>query len=64
MSNEEHVEEMYHFAYISGVFREFSNEVAKIKNNDPKRNFCEVVEDVFNEFVTEGLIQTELYLFI
>lgn len=64
MSNEEHVEEMYYFAHISGVFREFSNEVTKIKNNDPKRDFSEVVEDVFNEFVNEGLIETELHLFI
>jgi hypothetical protein len=64
MSNEEHVEEMYYFAHLSGVFKQFSNEVTRIKNNTPKRNFSEVVEDVFNEFVTEGLIQTELYLFI
>jgi hypothetical protein len=64
MSNEEHVEEMYYFAHISGVFKEFSNEVTRIKNNGPKRDFSEVVEDVFNEFVLEGLIQTELYLFI
>jgi hypothetical protein len=64
MSNEEHVEEMYYFAHISGVFKEFSNEVTRIKNNEPKRDFSEVVEDVFNEFVTGGLIQTELYLFI
>lgn len=64
MSNEEHVEEMYYFAHISGVFREFSNEVTKIRNNAPKRDFSEVVEDVFNEFVNEGLIETELHLFI
>lgn len=64
MSNEEHVEEMYYFAHISGVFREFSNEVTKIKNNVPKRDFSEVVEDVFNEFVNEGLIETDLHLFI
>ena len=64
MSNEEHVEEMYYFAHISGVFREFSNEVTKIRNNAPKRDFSEVVEDVFNEFVNEGLIETDLHLFI
>jgi hypothetical protein len=64
MSNEEHVEEMYHFAHISGVFKEFSNEVTRIKTNDPKRNFSEVVQDVFDEFVTEGLIHSDLYLFI
>jgi hypothetical protein len=61
MSNEEHVEEMYYFAHISGVFKEFSNEVTKIKNIDPKRNFCEVVESVFNEFVSEGLIYSDLH---
>ena len=38
MSNEEHVEEMYYFAHISGVFKEFSNEITKIRNNDPKRS--------------------------
>jgi len=64
MSNEEHVEEMYYFAHISGVFKEFSNEVTRIKNNDPKKNFSEVVQDVFDEFVNEGLIHSDLYLFI
>lgn len=64
MSNEEHVEEMYYFAHISGVFKEFSNEVTRIKNSTPKREFSAVVEDVFDEFVREGLIQTELFLFI
>jgi hypothetical protein len=64
MSNEEHVEEMYYFAHISGVFKEFSNEVTRIKNNDPKKNFSEVVQDVFDEFVNEGLIHSDLHLFI
>ena len=64
MSNEEHVEEMYYFAHISGVFKEFSNEVTRIKNNDSKRNFSEVVQDVFEEFVLEGLIHSDEHLFI
>ena len=64
MSNEEHVEEMYYFAHLSGVFKQFSNEVTRIKNITPKITFSEVVVDVFNEFVNEGLIQTELHLFI
>jgi len=64
MSNEEHVEEMYYFSHISGVFKEFSNEVIRIKNNDPKKNFSEVVQDVFDEFVKEGLIHSDLHLFI
>lgn len=64
MSNEEYVEEMYYLSHISGVFSEFSNEVTKIKNNSPKRCFSEVVQDVFEEFVTEGLIQSDIYLFI
>ena len=64
MSNEEHVEEMYYFAHISGVFKEFSNEVTKIKNNDPKRNLSEVVQDVFDEFVNGGLIHLDTHLFI
>ena len=64
MSNEEHVEEMYYFAHISGVFTEFSNEVTKIKNNDPKRNLSEVVQDVFDEFVNGGLIHLDTHLYI
>jgi hypothetical protein len=64
MSNEEHVEEMYYFAHISGVFKEFSNEVTKLRNNDLKKHLSEVVQDVFEEFVNEGLIQSDLHLFI
>jgi hypothetical protein len=64
MTNEEHIEEMYYSAHISGVFTEFSDEIVKIKNNDPKRNFSEVVESVFDEFVKEDLIQSDLFLFI
>jgi hypothetical protein len=64
MSNEEHVEEMYYFAHLSGVFKEFSDEVTKLRNNDPKKHFSEVVEDVFDNFVNEGLIQNDLHLFI
>jgi hypothetical protein len=64
MSNEEHVEEMYYFAHISGVFKEFSNEVTEIRNNDQKINFSEVVQQVFESFVEEGLIQSDLHLFI
>jgi hypothetical protein len=64
MSNEEHVEEMYYLSHISGVFSEFSNEVTKIKTNNPKRSFSEVVQDVFEKFVTDGLIQSDVYLFI
>ena len=64
MSNEEHVEEMYYFAHLSGVFKEFSDEVTKLRNNDPKKHFSEVVGDVFDKFVNEGLIQEDLHLFI
>jgi hypothetical protein len=64
MSNEEHVEEMYYFAHLSGVFKEFSNEVTKIRNNDPKKHFSEVVQNVFEEFVSEGLIHSDAHLFI
>ena len=55
MSNEEHVEEMYYFAHLSGVFKEFSNEVTKLKIDNPKKHFSEVVQDVFEEFVNKGL---------
>ena len=64
MSNEEHVEEMYYFSHISGVLKEFSDEVTKLRNNDPKKHFSEVVEDVFDNFVNGGLIQNDLHLFI
>lgn len=64
MSNEEHVEEMYYFAHLSGVFNEFSNEVTRLKNDNPKKYFSDIVEDVFEEFVNEGLIQSDLHLFI
>ena len=64
MSNEEHVEEMDYFAHISGVFKEFSNEVTRLKSDDPKKHFSDVVQYVFEEFVNVGLIQTELHLFI
>jgi hypothetical protein len=64
MSNEEHVEEMYYFAHLSGVFKEFSDEVTKLRNNDPKIHFSEVVQNVFEEFVNQGLIQGDLHLFI
>jgi hypothetical protein len=64
MSNEEHVEEMYYFAHISGVFKEFSDEVNKFKKNNPKKVFSEVVENVFDDFIKEGLIQSDLHLFI
>ena len=64
MSNEEHVEEMYYFAHISGVFTEFSNKITNVTNNNPKKDFYEVVEHVFDEFIKEDLIQSDLFLFI
>ena len=64
MSNEEHVEEMYYFSHLSGVFKEFSNEVTNLKSNNPKTHFSEVVQDVFEEFVNKGLIHSDLHLFI
>ncbi|NBU82974.1 MAG: hypothetical protein EBS55_15150 [Flavobacteriaceae bacterium] len=64
MSNEEHVEEMYFLAHVSGVFREFSEEVTRLRIEDPKKNFSEVVESVFEKFERQGLIEDELHLFI
>lgn len=64
MSNEEHVEEMYYFAHLSGVFKEFSNEISRLKNNDIRIPLCEVVQNVFEEFVRKGLIQLKSHLFI
>jgi hypothetical protein len=64
MSNEEHVEEMYYLSHVCGVFREFSEEVTKLKIENPKKNFSEVVEGVFEKFKKQGLIKDELRLFI
>jgi len=64
MSNEQHVEEMYYFAHQSGVFNEFSYEIVEFKKNNPLKDMYEVVEYVFEEFVNNGMIQTDLHLFI
>lgn len=64
MSNEEHIEEMYYLAHLSGVFTEFSTEVIKEKNENPKTNFSELVERVFQNFSEKGLIEDGVHLFI
>lgn len=63
MTNEEHVEEMFYLAHYSGVFTKFSNEVNLCKENSLRRCSYEVIEDVFNRFVSQGLIisESELY---
>lgn len=64
MSNEEHIEEMYYFAHLSGVFNEFSSKVTQERLGHPGINFIETVQKVFDDFVREGLIEEEFYLFI
>jgi hypothetical protein len=64
MSNEEHVEEMFYFAHISGVFTQFSEKVSEIRQNNPRKTICEVTEHVFDEFTNNGLINSDVYLFI
>jgi hypothetical protein len=64
MSNEEHIEEMYHLAYLSGVFSEFSSEIIIERSKDPKIGFSELVQRVFEDFVEIGLIEEETHLFI
>ena len=64
MSNEEHIEEMFHLAYASGVFKEFSEKVTETVKNNPSDSLCVVTERVFNKFLKDGLIDLELYMFI
>jgi hypothetical protein len=64
MSNEEHIEEMYYFAHLSGVFTEFSSEVIKEKNENPQTGLSELVQRVYDDFVGKGLIEDETHLFI
>jgi hypothetical protein len=63
MSNEEHVEEMYYFAHLSGVFSQFSEKITNAKKNTSNKSICEITEEVFDEFVKQGLIDTP-HLFI
>jgi hypothetical protein len=64
MSNEEHVEEMFYLSHISGVYKQFSERVTETHKNNPKKSICEVTEYVFEEFISEGLIDSEAHLFI
>lgn len=64
MSNEEHIEEMYYFAHLSGVFTEFSSEILKEKNLNPKTCLSEIVQSVFEDFIVRGLIEDDFHLFI
>jgi len=58
MTNEEHVEEMYHMAYDSGVLPEFQKEVSKQLNNNPGLHRYDIVYKVFYSFVNEGMIES------
>lgn len=64
MSNEEHIEEMYYFAHLSGVFIEFTTEVIREKNEHPQTGLSELVQMVYEDFVERGLIEEESHLFI
>lgn len=63
MSNEQIMDEQFHFAYLSGVFKEFSSEITKIKEENSTKSLSEISDDVFDRFIKEGLID-EVYLFI
>jgi len=63
MSNEQIMEEQFHFAYLSGVLKEFSDEISKIKEENSNKSISEISDDIFNRFIKEGLID-EAYLFI
>jgi hypothetical protein len=64
MSNEKHVEEMFHMANSSGVFSQFLKKVTETVKNNPSESFCTNTERVFDKFIKEGLIDSELYMFI
>ena len=64
MSNEEHVEEMFYLAHTSGVFKQFSERVNETLKNNPSESICSITERVFDNFIKEGLIHSEFYLFI
>ena len=64
MSNEEHVEEMFYLSHISGVYKQFSEIVTETHKCSPEKSICEVTECVFEEFISEGLIDSDVYLFI
>ncbi len=63
MSNEQIMEEQFHFAYLSGVLKEFSEEISKITEKKTNKTLYEISDDIFNRFIKEGLID-EVYLFI
>jgi hypothetical protein len=63
MSNEQIMDEQFHFAYLSGVLTEFSSEITKIKEENTTKSLSEISDDVFDRFIKEGLID-EVYLFI
>ena len=63
MSNEQIMEEQFHFAYLSGVLKEFSDEISKIKEENSNKSISEISDNIFNRFIKEGLID-EVYLFI
>jgi hypothetical protein len=64
MSNEEHVEEMFNLAHSSGVFKQFLDKVTEKVKNNPSESFYTSAEYVFDKFIKEGLIDSELYMFI
>jgi|LauGreDrversion4_2_1035121.scaffolds.fasta_scaffold00719_33 hypothetical protein len=55
MTNEEILEEIYVQVHISGLFNEFTNEVNRLLKLT-KLTIYEIVNKVYYEFVSKGLI--------
>jgi hypothetical protein len=54
MSNEQIMDEQFHFAYLSGVLTEFSSEIAKIKEKNLTKSLSEISDDVFE--LSDGML--------
>jgi hypothetical protein len=58
MTNEEIIEELYWSAHRANVFTEFSSKVNDVTKINPSRDKIDVVEEVYREFRSNGLIPT------
>lgn len=57
MSNEEILEEIYFVVHKHNLLDVFTNEVNRVKNIEGKKTIYEVVNDVYHNFVSEGVIK-------
>lgn len=60
MTNEEIIEELYYTAFTHGVIESFRQDVGlKAQTNSEKLDMVTIVEEVFNSYVKEGLINVD-----